>query len=431
MDKKDYKFGLDWLNGVLPVEDVSAVFDMLEVFSSKLRFNRWQLTNSGKYNYSRRYCLDGEASIQLMYNPVSEEELMTACKPVEYVSLTEYIKAAGTSNNPYVFFSISGDGIRKLHAMGGEVSALNKLLFYFYRHNFKASRFDTYCDILDKNNAIVPLIQEAFTMAGREQIGKPFIKTNFRRDRKNKETGEVSKAPERRNFQYWTKVDDDGNQFMNCQLGHHGSNIGMFRCYNKLIEVSDGRLADFSEKFFSQYDVNGYWYRLEYEMHKDSAAQCFNDLMSRSESCNTPLCFEDIFFACFKRVFSVGVANTTYQFNNGCHHIPDAWQQFGEFVSTNNIHFVQLGGRNRTRKNELVPYIDNSLERLDTNIDRVKAYVYQILLRLASLSRSERRRFLLDANKTFQDNMRYNRIRDRFDELPVKDLAHRVFDMVG
>jgi len=222
----------------------------------------------------------------------------------------------------------------------GEVSALNKLLFYLYRHNFKASRFDTYCDILDKNNQIVPLIQEAFTYVGQEQVGKPFIKTNFRRDRKNKVTGEVSKAPERRNFQHWTKFDDDGNQFMNCQLGHHGSNIGMFRCYNKLVEVSDGRLADFSEKIFSQYDVNGYWYRLEYEMHKESAAQCFNDLMSRAENCNTPLCFEDIFYSCFDRVFKIGIPSCPSAFTNGDFVSCYVWQQFGDFVSTNNIHFV-------------------------------------------------------------------------------------------
>lgn len=379
MDKKLYKFGMDWLNGVLPVEDVVEVFKMLEMFSGKLRFDRWQLTNSGKYNYRRRFCLDGNMSIQLMYNPVSDEELFTADK---------------NHNNSGVFFSISGDGIRYLHTLGGEVSALNKLLFYFYRHGFKSSRFDVYCDILDENNEIVPLITDAFSRVGRETVGFPFVKCRLRRNNNN--------------YKQIPVFDSNGNTWFNSQLGHHGSNVGMFRCYNKHIEMSEGRLKDISEDVFNSYDVDSYWYRLEYEMHKENAAACFNALMEKAENCNSPLCFEDIFFSVFNHVFCIGVANTTFQFTNGCHKVPDAWSSFADEFCSNNEYFVQFGS---------VPYVKASLHRLDKNMDRISSYVYIILMRLFSMAPSERQSYIVQASDKFMKNKKYNSIRDEFDEL--------------
>ena len=325
---------MDWLNGVLPVQDVKAVFDLLAVFSSKLRFERWQLCNSGRYNYSKRFCLDGKASIQLMFNPVSIEEGFTACKPLETVG-GEVLY--GTSNNPYVFFSISGDGIRYLHSLGGEVSALNKLLFYFYRHGFKASRFDTYCDILDEDNTIVPLIQEAFSYVGREQVGKPAICTRLRRDRNVGDS--TVKTPLRKNFQSWTIQDDNGNDFTNCQLGHHASSVGMFRCYNKLIEIRDSRLSEYSAEIAHLYDAENYWYRLEYEMHKDNANICFNALMSQAESCNTPLCFEDIFFSVFDKVFCI-VVQPSVSYSLGHSPMSPLWTTFRQESLANSIDLV-------------------------------------------------------------------------------------------
>lgn len=328
MDKRFYKFGMDWLNGVLPVTDVSEVFKMLEVFSGRLRFERWQLVNSGKYNYSRRYCLDGGAMIQLMYNPVSDEQCMTACEPDEWVNGVPVLaeKKEGIHHNPYVFFSISGDGIRYLNSLGGEVSALNKLLFYFYRHGFKTSRFDVYCDILDCNNAIVQCITEAFSYARCEQVGKPFIKTNFRRTNNN--------------FKQYSLVDENGTKWYNSQLGNHGSNMGMFRCYNKLLEMTDGRLADISEEVFKDYDVSDYWYRLEYEVHKDYAAQCFNSLMQNAENCNSPLCFEDIFYSVFCRFFSISIANTAWQLVDGSAKCSTVWNEFSEELCNSKEYFV-------------------------------------------------------------------------------------------
>lgn len=390
MDKKLYKFGMDWLNGVLPVSDVWSVFEMLEKFSSKLRFDRWTLLNSGRYNYARRYALDGKMTIQLMYNPVSDEQGFTADM---------------NHNNSGIFFSISGDGIRYLHSLGGDVSALNKLLFYFYRNSFKSSRFDVYCDILDNTNEIVPLIQEAFDYVGREQVGKPCISTRLRRCGSSLRT----------NFRRETYTNDDGSTFTNCTLGHHASTVGMFRCYNKLVEVSDGRLSELSSDVFSSYGVDDYWYRLEYEMHKENANACFNALMSRAEEDNTPLCFEDIFNSVFERVFricSMPTANYRLVDSPTC----EAWSSFGSELQENAIHLVQFGG---------VPYIKCSLSRLEKNAKRICGYYYAIGQYISTLSPEERRQFYKLAQDKFENQPKYNLLRDELEELKLDSSRRR------
>lgn len=323
MDKNLYKFGMDWLNGVLPVYDVAELFNTLALFSSKLRFERWELVNSGKYNYSRRYCLDGNASIQLMYNPVSDEEAFTACVKEESPEASNI----RTHNNPYVFFSISGDGIRYLHSLGGEQTALNKLLFYFYRNGFKASRFDVYCDILDSSNEVVPLIQKAFKYFCFPRVGQPTLCTNVQRIDKNCDV--------RRHH------DSDGNVYYNCTLGNHGTRFGMFRCYNKLEELKNGRLAEMALDIINDYGVRDYWYRLEYEIHKENAAACFNSCLANAELENAPLSFESIFASALERVFSIVFLDKLISSKQLCTlSSPDEWSSFCCFVKDNSIDLV-------------------------------------------------------------------------------------------
>lgn len=385
MDKNKYKFGMDWLNGVLPLADVNDVFQMLGIFSSKLKKERWQLTNSGKYNYSRRYCLDGQATIQLMYNPLDDYEgLYTADM---------------NHNNSGIFFSISGDGIRYLHTLGGDVSALNKLLFYFFRNGFRASRFDVYCDILDEQNEIVPLITEAFSYFGQEQVGKLAVSTKVQHKRKN--------------VTQYRGLNDDCSEFWNTTLGNHSTRFGMFRCYNKLVELVDGRLADFSSDILSSYNVSDYWYRLEYELHKENARDCFNSMMFNAVQDNKPLSFESVFFAAFNRVFRI-VKPTTYSDSRNIGNVDSVpiWSEFGDELLEDSIHFVEF---------KPVPYVKCSLSRLDKNMNRISSYVYIVLMRLFSMSPGERRQYLEDASDKFNGNKRYNLIRDEFEELSFFD----------
>lgn len=394
MDKSKYKFGMDWLNGVLPYRNVGLFFNILSSFSSKLRFERWNPCSTGMYNYSTRWQLDGNASFQIAWNPISFESPFAANMD---------------HNNSGIFISISGDGIRYLSSIGGEQTALCKLLFFLYNNGFKATRFDTYCDILDKDNVIVPHIQEAFEYVGREQVGKPCISTRLRR------TG----TSYNQNFKKFTLRDENNDEFTNIQIGNHGSSLGMCRVYNKLVEVMEERLSDFSECIFEQYQVDGYWYRMEYEMHKENAAQCFNALMERCDENNIVLSFEDIFFSAFSRLFSVSVP-PTFNYNISDKRIVSSiWQNFLGEILDNTIHLVQF---------EPVPHIKVSIARIRKFMERNAAFLYAIDEVKKTMSDRELNDQKLLEKQKFKDRIRYNELRDEI--LDVKLNSDRRYHLV-
>lgn len=395
-----YKFGMDWLNGVLPLTDVMAVFEQLEVFSSKLRFDRWELVNSGKYNYKKRFCLDGKSSIQLMFNPVSDEEGFTACfgnnlSDVKDPDLVRYISSlsplqieSAHNNNGWIFFSISGDGIRYLHSLGGDQTALNKLLFYFFKNGFKASRFDVYCDILDENNQIIDLIVENVCSWDTYKKGSTSLRTRMHRTDNN--------------FRQYPHVDVNGEHYTNVEIGNHGSNMGMFRCYNKLDELLNGRLSCSSEDIISEYKIDGYCWRLEYEVHKDYANQCFSALMQRAVDENK-LHFADIFYSVLSRFFTIIDFTTLSYFNQS--PVNDSWQQFLDFVLEQSNNFVQFAP---------LPYIPMSAARQRNYLKKNEVFIYSLLVRLC-LDPVLAKEILKNGSSKFYRKKRYNPLRDELD----------------
>lgn len=390
MDKNLYKFGLDWLNGVLPVSDVWEVFQELEKFSSKLRFDRWELVNKGMYNYNRRFMLDGKATIQLMYNPVSDEELFTADM---------------NHNNSGVFFSISGDGIRYLHSLGGDISALNRLLFYFHWNSFRCSRFDVYCDILDKKNTAVPIIQKAFNYFQFPQVGKPTLRTNVQRKASN--------------VSLYKGYDSFGKPYTNCVLGNHGTRFGMFRCYNKREEVLNGRLNGFSLQMMQEYGVTDYWWRLEYEIHKENADVCFkaifDSLYKKVKDKNpsevnletVPLSFEDIFASAMERVFDIVDVSGLHCASSN-YPVSDKWYTFCTLVNEECIHLVQFAP---------VPYIPMSKSRLHSYIRKNSVFVYSMLVALF-LDNKFARLVVDEGSEKFLKKKKYNGLRDELEVPP-------------
>lgn len=376
MDKNLYKFGLDWLNGVLPVSDVWEVFQELEKFSSKLRFDRWELVNKGMYNYNRRFMLDGKATIQLMYNPVSDEELFTADM---------------NHNNSGVFFSISGDGIRYLHSLGGDISALNRLLFYFHWNSFRCSRFDVYCDILDKDNTAVPVIEKAFSHFIKMERGEVTLKTRVQRQDKS--------------CRIYPHYDVNGEPYCNFELGGHGSRFGMFRCYNKLDELRTGRLQDVSEELISSYGAFDYWYRLEYEVHKENADSCFKHCMSNADKENSVLSFEEVFSSALERVFTIVIYSNT---NLACCSVSSEWQEFCDLVNEECIHLVQFAP---------VPYIPMSKSRLHSYIRKNSVFVYSMLVALF-LDNKFARLVVDEGSEKFLKKKKYNGLRDELEVPP-------------
>lgn len=378
--EQNYRFGIDWINGVLPVDDVDEVFDMLASFSSKLRKERWQLASTGKYNYKCRYMLDNKPFIQLMYNPFDDfsaegDPCPIACTPDN-----------SSCNNPYVFFTISGDGIRYLSSIGGNMNALNKLFCYFYANGFKASRFDVYCDILDRQNDIVPMLKKAFYYFISPRVNMPTLSTNIHR---------VSK-----NIDVRFKVDEFGDRYFNLTLGHHGSTSGMFRCYNKRQEVIDGRLEGFSDEILSSYGVDDYWYRLEYELH-DTAAASFNAAM-QDASDNGFLCIRKIFRAAASRFFTPIVFSGSSLSHLARNDNVDAWDSFLDLVSQN-PYFVYLSA---------VPYVLTDRKRMRSNMERLKGYIYAMLLEFDHWSDDAKREFLESGRIRFESQKKYNTYRD-------------------
>lgn len=367
-----YRFGIDWLNGVLPISDVSTFFEVLGSFSSKLRFERWQKADTGMYNYKFRFLLDGKATIQIAYNPID--------------TLNYPFAADMKCNNPGIFVSISGDGLRYLHSIGGELTAFRKLFYYLSCNNFKATRFDTYCDIFDKDNSVVPVLTAAIQNFMWPKFQEPNVVTGFHRQNKN--------------FQVIMLQDLDGSVCYNTVLGNHSSEGGMFRCYNKRLELAEGRLSDVAQSFYASVPDTGYWYRLEYVLKKEKAAQAFNALMVSVRENGGVFTFEDIFFSAANRLFDV--VNMTmpasHMADNRRHSV---WSEFyDQFAET--IHFVEF---------KPLPYVNQTVERLHNLMLRNSGYLYA-QLQLLDLLPDLRRRIYSEGQEKFSSNKKYNLLRD-------------------
>lgn len=392
--EKMHKFGVDWINGTLPLSDVNEVFKTLENIDSRLKKDRWVLASTGKYNYETRYMLDGEPAIQFMYNPLYD----SSDNPLPVADMNN------AQQNNGIFFTISGTGIRFLSLLGGEFSALHKLMFYFYSNGFRSSRFDVYCDILDKNNDVVPVMQDCFQRFQICELNKPSITTGFHRTEKNfKCIGPY--------------IDDNGLQYYNCQLGHHGSGKGMFRCYNKRMEQISQN-PKFADQIFKEYGVKDYWYRLEYELHSDTASRAFN---ACCESCFVKnedgsldncshLSFRNIFYGAAESLFTLVTYFYYDKSNMSKNPLLPEWQEFLESVSQN-PYFVYVGAD----VFKSVPYV-RSLSRAEANYWRLAAMIFGCSYYLSFLPADQQDEFWEFGKNKFFNNPHYNKLRDDISE---------------
>ncbi len=257
MDNKLYKFGIDWLNGVCHLEENFNDFvRCLGKIHKDLDVVNWSLCETGMYNYKRRFMYRGRPIIQIAYNPLTPDVAET----VELVDLE--------CNNKGIFVSISGDGIRLL----SHLNCLEDVLKYLKSIGFKASRLDVYMDCLDKDNPYVDHFTKAFKNFYTDSIGKPNVRCNLQRVSR-------SGSPNTKNLRQFRMVDSAGNVYYNTELGTHSSNFGMFRLYNKMEELKGGRLSEYSEHMLKEYcQCSDYWWRFEYEVHKDFACQLFDQI---------------------------------------------------------------------------------------------------------------------------------------------------------
>lgn len=286
------EFSIDWLNGVMEFD--GSIFDFfkdISLFDDRLRADNWILLKGGKYHYNQRFCLNGNATIQVCWNSSEETPFVPYKK--------------GENNNYGIFVSISGDGLRYLQQ---HENTLGSLMKYFYYNGFRCSRFDVNCDIFEKDNPLIPVVIEAFRWALIRKEGELGLSTNVQRKSSN--------------FSIYEMVDTYHNErCYNCQLGNHSTRFGMFRCYNKWLELKDGRLSDVGDAILAAKGNPDYWYRLEYELHKENAADIFNAFASGKIN------IEHAFYAAAQKIFTV--VNQKYICGSmGLNPINSVWAEF-------------------------------------------------------------------------------------------------------
>lgn len=327
----DLKFNIDWLNGVLPITDFKWVEDFLNTFPA-INMDHW-VESQGRFNYNFgieyagmpgfRFCYN----IRSLYQQTGDEEFR---KDDEYRDPDNHglIPSKGENNNAYVFLQVSGDAIRMLHKFG----LMHDLLTFLHAFNFRCTRFDVNCDIFSADNEVVDLISEASEYFVNPVRGKPTFRSKYFR-RQNK-TIRVNQ-----NYDFILE-----KMTKNISIGNHGSQTGMFRCYNKRLEVFETKKAEVALELWRSHGEPEYWYRLEYELHKTSAENIFNAYMLDGKFNN---------MAAFESAFSMFFEIVTFKnFKNELNEIVIIWNQFHDVIVQSNTCFVQFGEVNKKITND-------------------------------------------------------------------------------
>lgn len=251
------KFSVDWLNCRLEVKDLDAFFDDLcssfvnsETGEHPLTRDMISVRGGGVCFYKCGYYIPacGYSSVVFAFNVDSNGV---------FESEPGFRKLYG------LLVSVSGDGCRYLNSLLPD--GMLKFCRILNKYNPHITRIDVACDFLDKNNAVVPLIQEY----GRSAYDREFCIIDFNCN--------INRKPG------FCKLDlvydpDVGDFTTNVTVGNRSSEKGQMQLYNKKIEMQQGRLSDISAQTFSAYGVTDYWYRLEYRC-KNFAGNVFSVLL--------------------------------------------------------------------------------------------------------------------------------------------------------
>ena len=369
--KDKVEYGVDWLNAVLMNQtDVKFFFDMLSArVDHKLGFEHFQKLDHGTYNYKESYGINGQRIFIVAYNrspktipvddPISTSDIYHNEK-VKKMNNPELTACdSDESGNPYIFISVSGDGLRYINSLN--MKALENFFFVLKTMQARCSRIDVNMDLFVEN-PIVSLLQDSCRFAMAPVPYKPTLRTKLMRKGKN--------------FSLNVNFDDlTGEEYMNVTIGNHSSQWGMFRCYNKSAELRNAHGLD-KESIQTIFDTKGldlkdYWWRLEYELHKDRADQIFKACLDTLETGDNT--FQVVFLAALDKMFTPVIASdNVFRMVNHLNELEvvSDWADFMEFVG-NSIHFVQLTN---------IPYIPrNNLPKFQKNLKRLSGYIFVIL----------------------------------------------------
>lgn len=291
---------VDWFRGIVPIDDVKEFCRHLEEIDERLKFDNFDYDGRSMLNFKKRYLHVEVPSLTFAFNPINEDE--------------DCLYADPNHNNKHILFSLSGDAIRYLGS-----DSLRTLLYWLHSVGTKCTRIDFALDFFDKDNDIVPLMQEGcknFMNPGTRDITV---------------AGRIKRTPS--NYQCFINAYPGGEPTVNYTLGNHGSDHGMFRLYDKKFETLFGRNKKFAYEILEGRD---YWYRAELELHNGKDIPWANDAFSHLISADFNL--YAVFGHCIDSWFSFKVlcyANRTEYVED------DTWEAFiDDLVSC--IHFVQL-----------------------------------------------------------------------------------------
>lgn len=335
----DLKFNIDWLNGVLPITDFKFVEDFLNTFPA-ISLDHW-VESPGRFNYNYGIEYAGMPGFRFCYNIRSLYQQSgdeTYRKDDEYrdPDNTGLIPSKGENNNAYVFLQVSGDAIRMLQKFG----LIHDLFTFLHAFKFRCTRFDVNCDIFSPDNEVVDLIGEASEYFVNPVRGKPTFRSRYFR-RQNKTI----------------RVQQNYDAVLDCMtknvtIGNHGSMTGMFRCYNKRLEVFETKKAEVALELWRSHGEPEYWFRLEYELHKASAENIFNAYMNDGKFNNI-----SAFLTAYNMFFEI-VNCTCFSSLQYC-PIVSFWADFNDLVISANNNFAQFDIRNeKVTNDDFIPSLE-------------------------------------------------------------------------
>lgn len=332
--KNELSFKFDYLNGIVPITGVDMFFESLKNISDKFDLSNWVRNTyavRGIRNYNTRYHFMGLNHFIVSWNCSSDDE---------YIALTP----EQSKFNPYIYLTISGSGLLYF-----SLEEQEKLFSYLYRVGFKCTRLDVACDILNRNNDIVPYVLASFRHGSRDRKPKdvPFVTSNMSLEPKlNNKTGKIYRP-----VTYTTYYTTDGDIVENMSFGNHSSDLGMFRAYDKYFErgldvCSHDALHELHRKLYP----DNYCFRFEVELHKKHSQALFNLY------CSTDMKIYDVFASALISMFTIKVSKGVGYQSQLCDVSP-VWTEFLTELS-NNIHFVELD------KVDVVPALQLPIEQL-------------------------------------------------------------------
>lgn len=249
---EDYSFSVDWLNVRLDCDNLSLVLLAIQGAFPEIDLSFWLKRDSGGV------CFYKEG---IYLSTLGYSSFVISFNKDENGHIVNHGEKMGDLYG--IQISISGDGCRYISSL--HKNGFAHLLQALKPFNPHCSRIDIACDIFDKDNMIVPMIQTFADFAYDRENALYDLNCNLKRGK---------------DFCTFYSVYDDSikNYTRNITIGGRSCKKGTLQLYNKRVEIESNRLVEHSEAILNAFGNPEYWWRLEYRC-KSYAHKVFMNLM--------------------------------------------------------------------------------------------------------------------------------------------------------